>query len=286
MPAMLPPLYHGGGNGGSVQNGEYLGIIKKLAKCRDDDGLNLVQQELQDFLNRHLVGGGSSKFRFCERYIHGDASLHVHGFFTIDPSIGDRIELCAILDSTNAGIPPTCGFDPFFRCKTRFGEVEVSVLVDVREIGQQPKDVPCAVASIRLHSLDECKRLFGNPRQDVRETVVGRGLLRQIKPQGEKTVLLPVGGQLDVSGVELDEIESQVVDGRSELIQSLSRQDGDFRRGILKHAYLLFAIRLRDSFVRITSGIGGDVFSYGFDVLRYPDEFETGGFDTAEHATS
>jgi hypothetical protein len=272
----------------SRRDGQYLEIVKELAKCRDDDSLHLAQQKLQDFLNRNLVGGSSAETGFCKRYINGDASLHVHGFLSIEPSIGNRIEFCAVLNSANACIGASGSFDPFFAGESRFGEIEVSVLVDVREISEQPEHIAGPIISvIRLHGLDECKRLFGNPRKDVRETVVGRGFLGDLEPQREETVLFPIGGELDVSGVKLDKIERQVIDGRSQLIQDLSRQDGDFRRGCSAHAYLLFAVRLRGSFVRVTSSVvwrRGFLVSYGFDMFRHPSEFEVGGVDTGEHA--
>lgn len=267
----------------SQPNGEYLGIIKELAKCRDDDRLDFIQQKLQNVLNHDLIGSDPPKLGFCERYIRGDASLHIHGFLTINPCIGNGIEFCAIVNSNNTGVRTNGRFDSFFTSEASFGEVKVSVLVDVREVGEKSQHVSRAVTSVRLHSFNECKCLFGNPRKNMLERIVGRGFLGIVEPQREKAVLLPIYGELDVSDIELDQIERQVVDSRSQLIQSLARQDGDFWGRNLAHCYFLFAVRLRGSCVRITSRVVGDVLPDGFDVIRYPSEFKVGGINTIEH---
>ena len=266
-----------------MQNGEYLRIIKKLIKCRDDDEINVVQQELNSFLDRNLVLGPSVKNRFSKRYIAGEASLHLHGFTAIKPSISDRAEFCAVINWADRCVPSSGCSDSFVYGQSCFGEVRVSVLVNVREICEESQVSTDSPTTVRLHSLDECKRLFGNPRQGVREAVIGRGFLGHIEPQREKTALLPVGGELDVSTIHLDEVERQVIHDGSQLIDNLSSKNGDLRGRFLSNAYLVCAMRLRGDSMRITASVSSNVLSYGFDMFRCPDEFELRGFNAIEH---
>jgi hypothetical protein len=261
----------------------YLRIVKELAKCRDDNQINLLQAHLQNILNRNLIPSQLLEPRFVKRYTTGNATLHLHGFASIKPSGRDRVEFCAILDSSNARVFSAQGADLFAQVESCFGQIQVSVFVSIREFSDDTENITNRGTAIRLTTLDECKRPFGNPWQLTGEAVVGSGFLGRIGPQWEKAVLLPISGELDVARIQLDEIESQVIKGGTNLVDRLARQDRNLERRGLAHADFFFAIRLQGSLVRVTCGVAGNVLSYGFNMFRCPDEFEVRSVNAVEH---
>src|ERR1035441_4216205 len=108
--------------------------------------------------------------------------------------------------------------------------------------------------------------LFGNARKFRKQTVRQRNLLSGLEclEQRKLTFVHPVGGERDVSRIEFDEIESQVIQCRPELIKNFSGYDRYFGRRSSGSEYFL-AVRLRDDFVRISSGIRGNA---AFDFLN------------------
>ena len=115
--------------------------------------------------------------------------------------------------------------NPAMNCRQNFAVKELSldhikmaVFVDVREMGQPSQDFRGADSSrastvVRLNTLDECKRRFGNIRELTLKTVEHRRLLGNLDKKRETTLLLPVGREGSSDSIELDEIERQVIQG-------------------------------------------------------------------------
>ena len=156
-------------------------------------------------------------------------------------------------------------------------QVQMSVLVDVREISEKSQGiVGCSNAVVRLHTLNECKRRIGNPRKITLERFFvkrGRGVLGQANPHGKLAVLLPVGVNGGNVRISLDEIEHKVIQGGSHLVNHLASQKRYFQRRRLGDIQLLFALRLFNDFVRFSSGVSGNALLDRLQVFRCPDEF-------------
>jgi len=202
-----------------------------MDECGEDNVFNRLQTDLQNVLNFECVCSAPHG-RFVESYIRQESSLHIHNVIRFG---GGSLNLCTILQSS-----PTIGILPPFTQNQMmvlrgFGEsdVKVSVSVDVRQIGDEFHNVRSSGShgtSIRLHTLDECERTFGNARKNAIRTVVN-GLLGSGEPKREQAVITPFGGQNGTTRIELDEIECQVVKGGPELIDNLPGIEGDFGGG-------------------------------------------------------
>jgi hypothetical protein len=93
--------------------------------------------------------------------------------------------------------------------------------------------------------------------------------------QGKLTFVRPVGWERDVSRIKFDEIKSQVIQSRPELIKNFPGYDGKFGRRSSSSEYF-FAVRLRDDFVRISSGIRGNAAFDFLNMFRCPENFQSG----------
>lgn len=150
------------------------------------------------------------------------------------------------------------------------------MLVKVGEISEESQVVSQCSTTVWLCRLDECKRRFGNPGKDMRETVVDRGLLENVQPQREKARIPPIGGEWAARMIELDQIERQVIQRRPDLVNNFSGENGDAEWRFLPDAYPICAVRQRDNCVRVTARVSSNLLSYPFDMFRRPDEFELG----------
>jgi len=253
-----------------------------------DDGSKRIENVKQD-ADEHIFQKLLNRYRNCvpqsgpfiEGYIQGCASIHLH--YRVFPERAIRKEelrhFCAVVKglgkaSTEATFvnrisPDDCSSPS--ECKT-------SVFVDVRQCDEKAQVVVNSgdsSAIVRLHSLDECVRIFGNPRKVAKYTV--REWRRLSGPDGSPSrkhaVLIPLGGESDISPVQLDEIESQVIQSRTKLIDDLSSDDRDFFMR-LRDFDCFFALRLDNDCISITSGIRGNGRFESIEVLRCPVEFD------------
>jgi hypothetical protein len=159
----------------------------------------------------------------------------------------------------------------------------------------QPAELGRAIPSVvRLQTLDECERLFGNLRKGLLKKVVtqrqGTGDRRiaggwDFGQKRELAVFKPPWGQGDIAGIALDEIERQVIECRSELINNLPNQDGNIGGRLGGKAKFLCAVRLFGNQVRLTANVLIDGTLDSLDVYRSPLDFKPCGFDARCHNT-
>lgn len=277
---------------------EYLQVLDELLECRDDEELNRVRAKLQHVLDGRLFNIRNRTF--IERYNSFEASIHVHGTARRRLSPDCFFNFCAFIQRVPASATNSIVVgNTFFRTDSFGQDVQVSVFVDVREFLD---DFQCVnnsepartVDIVRLYALDECVRRNGNPRQISKEPTrkgksIGNGRFSfscggNVNQEGELAVLAPSFWQDHSSGIQLDQIECQVVEGRAELIENFASDNRDFGGRVAENTNLLFAIRLRDDFARITSGISPNAFFDNLDMFRCPGEFETDGFRDGSHA--
>jgi hypothetical protein len=150
------------------------------------------------------------------------------------------------------------------------------VFVDIRERIEQPEAViGGANGVVRLHTLDECVRLYGNSRKSFEYTVRERrrlSRLQGITPNWESAILLPISGESDLAPIQIDEIESDVIQGGPQLIDKfpgVQRDEG----GRLKHVDCFFAIRFDSETITIAGNILGDGILQSFEVFDSSLEF-------------
>src|SRR5262249_11781406 len=154
---------------------------------------------------------------------------------------------------------------------------------------QDPKQTIRFLPSvIRLQALDECKRAVGDPipggaDEDIarnRRLVAGR---RDARKWGLGWSL-PIGrGKVSGPLIPFDEFEKQVIERGSELVDKLSRDKRDLGRRRSQELYLLSALRLRDDFIRVTTGIVGDAHLDFFRMFKCPDDFPPRGVKGTRH---
>lgn len=255
-------------------------LLQEMSECRDDVIFDLLDAELKNVL--HCEMGGLPDRRFIEHYIDGRSSLHIHGGIRLLHDT--RLDFCAMLQAaTTDRDRATSVSEHFGGNEIGDGNVEMAVLVNVGEIGDQSHDLGSTFPMVRLQSLNECKRGFGNPRQTTLKTVVHRRLLGRVEPERKTAVILPITGQGNSERVELDQIESQIVEGGSKLIDDLSRNNGDIGRRLLENVHCLIAVRFRDDFVRLSCNVLTDDVLDEMKVFRCPTDFQRSGFESSEH---
>ena len=167
------------------------------------------------------------------------------------------------------------------------------MFVDVRDLDKEAKAITNDVVSIiRLNTLNKCKRLHGNVRKLPGEYVVRSwkrmrdsrfpmGRNSQIKR--ELGVLVPLVGKRLPARILFDQIERQMIEGRPHLVDHLSHQNTNLSGRRLRDVQPLFALRLRDDSVRLTSGISGDATLNSSEVFCSPDELNFRRFDATGH---
>ena len=258
---------------------EYLKFLDEFLECRDNRRLNLLKNQLQEVVHRESAR--ASKGFFIERYSRAIAAIHIHGRITLAPSGNRRINFCATLQHRISAVrTPAQKFDPL-RC---FGagpdKVEMSVLVDIRENDKKAQSIiNRANTVVRLQTLDECKRLVGNPRKFADKFSFGKwasATLGKFNFHRELSLFAPIGFNGGNVRITLDQLESQMVERRPHLINRLSCQQRNLKRRRLGDIQLFLMLRLRDNFVRLTSGILGNATLDSADVFLGPIEFQQG----------
>ena len=163
------------------------------------------------------------------------------------------------------------------------------MLVDVRESGEKRQgSINGSLPVVRLHALDECIRLFGNPRKVLGEYVVrDRGferngritLSRQGTKKGKLAAFTPIRKQRNSHRVTLDEFERQMIEGGPHLIKRLAGEDGYVARGLSGDRQLLcVALRLGPGdLIGATGCIFGNASLERFDVFRSPGQLKFRG---------
>src|SRR5205814_5989170 len=174
----------------------------------------------------------------------------------------------------------------FMDLRTASGQNKVSVLISIAEFLEESEtvvDLPCSV--VRRYSLDECMRLFGDTRQVFETSVRQRGNLTDLEfsPERKLATVLPIDGQGDAVRIELDQMESDMIQGGSHLIDRLSCENGDVDWGRGGHIQCCFAVRINDYLRRITGSISVSGRLDILDLFWYPIEFCFNGVNDIGH---
>lgn len=102
--------------------------------------------------------------------------------------------------------------------------------------------------------------------------------------KGKLAVFLPVGIKGGNVRVSLDELECQMIQGRTHLIDHFASQQRNLDRRRLGHIQLLFALRFSDNFVRLTSSILGNATFDRSELFLCPDQFDFRRLEPIGHA--
>lgn len=270
---------------------EYLRLLDKLLKCRDDESFNLAQNDIQEYVNRD-IGSILQLVPFVERYNRGIAAIHIHGLVGVN-TIGRPFNYCASIQKRKASSGPSTAESnilPLPHAGT--DKIQMSVLVDVRQVDEKSKNIIGSDEGIpsmhvvRLHSLNYCKSTAGNPRKVFGEVSLskrGRTAVRKLGSDRKLTILAPLGINGRDIRIPLDEVECEMVEGRAHLINHLPRKKRNLSRRSFREIQLVFALRLWRDSVRLTSCIFGDATLDSAQVFLSPDELKFRRFDTAKH---
>ncbi|HZQ20961.1 MAG TPA: hypothetical protein VFA90_19885 [Terriglobales bacterium] len=260
-------------------------MVKELAHFRDNEVLDRIKAQLQNFLCGEL--STVQKNSFVESYKREETSFCIHCRSRVR---GFPFEFCAVVHglkgegSISVGLPNRLNISTLL-----VDQIEVSVLVEIREL-REPPQVPRFIpisGVVRLYSLDEFKNIVGNPGHFPLEcTPRSWGNLWGKQMQREGAFSLPVPGELCPVGF-IDETEREVIDGRPELINEFSDQNGEGKRWINQDAEsFFFSVRVVDNLIRLCSGVRGNAILDGAEMFRCPKQFEVDGFDYACHDAS
>jgi len=271
---------------------EYLRVLNQILQIRSDNPLNSLQNHLQEIFQREQ-GGLSDYGSFVERYACFVTAMHIHSSIRLSPT-GGRLNLCATVQHCSGrGIKPAFKPNTLLFLGTRSNDVQVSVFVDVREFGEEAKKITDGgIPVVRLNTLNECKRLHGNVRKLPREYVVrsresmrdwGFPFCRNIHVKGKLGARIPAMRKRLPTRIPLDQLECQVIKGGPHLVNHFSDQNTNFSGRRFRNVQLLFALRLQDDFVRLTSGINSDATLYSSEVFRSPDELKFRRFNASDH---
>jgi len=258
-------------------------------ECGDDSQLHGTQARLQNVLDGE-IGSVRAKRRFVERYKRGEFAVRFHAE-NLDSGIGHGLNFCALVESdlpSKKEWASSISNGVFISTNNvRYGDVEVTVFVDIREFAEISKPQRRVPSIVRLHALDECKCLFGNTGKCVVKEVVGEGQLQSdgriafsgsIKQQRELAPLFPTRRELDAEAVQLDEIECQMVKRRSKLVDNLASDYRDIVVGSSGKVELSATLRLGNG-IRFGTLIVPQQDSDLIKMFRYPDDFELSGFN-------
>jgi len=105
----------------------------------------------------------------------------------------------------------------------------------------------------------------------------------EFSPQRKLAIVLPVNGQGDAVRIELDQMESEMVQGGSHLVDRLSGENGDVNGRGDGQIQCCFALRVNDYLRRITGSIGVSARLDTLDLFWHPIEFGVNGFDDGIH---
>jgi hypothetical protein len=273
------------------KNQEYLRAANQVFQMRKDIPLNAIQNQLQEVFQREY-DCFSEYGSFSERYARSIASMHIHSSL-IAPT-GRRLNFCTTVQHAIAsGREPTPKVNSLRLFSPASDDIQVAVLVDVRQLGKETQEIAdSGITVVRLNTLNECKRLCGNVRKLPGEYVVrsresvrnwGLSLGRDSHVKRELSACIPTKRKRLAAHITLDQLERQVVEGRPHLVNHLPSKDADVSGRSLRNVQLLFALRLRDDFVRLASGVNGNATLYSSEVFRGPDELKFRRFNASDH---
>jgi hypothetical protein len=234
-----------------------LRLSKEILQDRDDvvnDGRwNMVDEAL------NLIGFGAtrSEFGFSDRYKRDQLSFHLH-WICAEPILGPGWnrrrpwQFCAILQhGMNVSEIESGGGVDVAHIDSGGGDIQVSVLVDVREHQQTPEHLVEVIPSVvRLQLLQDCHYFFREPILDL------SGETRWLLGQWEVAGAVPVFPSR--SAFLLDEFEKDVIKGGSTVVQNLANQNRNFDRRLLGDVQFLYTLRLGQHFARVTLGVFPD----------------------------
>lgn len=263
-----------------------LGLLEELDECGDDDSLDSIKARLQQVLNRVSVYS-RIEHRFVERYKRGECSAYLHVQHLSLGEVEAVFGFCSVLHSHNrTGVHhdspvSNCGF--VSSMGLGFGDMEVSMFVDVRENSESSQKDPDIPTIVGLHRLNECERFYAYPRKRAVETIEYGRVFRTVDPEREGALFFPVEGQ-NTAPIQLDQLECQMIESRSNLVDCLTSEDGNsIGRGLDKLQFSA-AIRVLDDHIRLALVVVPANVSYCFNVLLCPDEFERCGFEARNHS--
>lgn len=267
-------------------------LLEKLTKEQADP-----KDERWEIVHDLLYRGGleRSKFRFMERYSNGVLVFHLHGVLVDIHKMQRLVEFCATCepwDEKRAGDSAwPCNDVPSMNCGN--SGIQASMFVDVREEAQHPEKLMPAMRSIvRLQTLDECKRRFGN--------AIGNRALAKITP-GDGRDFRGITGRIETkrelqsfgdlvghgaNPIPFDKIEKHMIERRPELVEDFASNHGEFNRRVLDGLQCWYAIRLSDYSVRLTAAVFGDAIFQGLTLLQCPEDFCLSGLPTSSHTES
>lgn len=144
---------------------EYLRFLDELLECRDNDRFDLLKNRLQHEIHRES-NRVSQDASFLESYKRSKGAVHLHGKIIFSPS-RFRWDFCALIQGRMSAGAKATGEDNFtVHTNSASGNVEVSVLVDVREIGKKSQGIVDNTKTVvRLYPLNECKGHLGDARK-------------------------------------------------------------------------------------------------------------------------
>ena len=255
--------------------------LKELAHLRENEPEETGRQLIDDVLNGQ--GLRRPDFGFIERYLHGELVFHLHGVIQDGGIMVRRTEFCATVQvgvNAGTGVAATCGHG-VMPVDARHRGVQASMLVDVRQLQERSHQVVriWAAPVVRLYLLDDCKGLVGNPvPQRTGELVLRYGstigeAIGRFGVQRELSGALPVIREAHTTGIDripLDQIEEDVIQGGSKLVEQFADQQGNLGRGLLGDMQVIAALRIGDKFVRLTGCVRGKALLDGLSLFEYP----------------
>lgn len=260
---------------------EALRLSREIEEAGSNEAADHVRQLLHDEFERIGLRFRVTKGGFIERYTRNDLALHLHGAIGLpEPRVGTNGEFCAVIEIRSDEMSLSSSFREYglLEVETQDGHIQVPMFVDVGECVEETEHevrrlhIPSV---IRLQSLDECKRSWGETRPRLATKLVLGNMVSE--PSGaasaNRELDLVVGGDGSFPVVHLDKIEKQVIQGGPNLIQQLSNENRNINGGLLFNYGCFFTVRLRDDFIRVVVGVFGDTRVDFCRVVPCPDEF-------------
>jgi len=242
-------------------------------------GDNRVIKEVKAPSEIALNGIIGPRLGFLQRYKVAEASIHIHAASCIQGK-GDPEQFCAIIQY--AGVDDSrkefCVHRPsesdIITDSRSCRGMEHPVLVAVREFMNKPEGVHISLIPtvIRLHSLDDCQRVFGNaPRQSIR--VYSFKISNFLDEDGEVQSI----GTDSTGKRKIEQLPKQVIQSRPHVMQIIAYDDTEIWRRLFPNVQNCpdkFAIRFLDNFQGIAIEIFFDFLVEKAEMFLCPDEFE------------
>jgi len=144
---------------------EDLRVLDEPLECRDNNQINLVKNKFQEVINRQ-VGRIPQVMPLIEGDKRSEAAIHIHGFIRFIPT-RRGFDHCAMVQCLRASTGKSAAkSNNLIFSDSGANKIHAPVLVDVGEMKKKSQTVIDATrAIVRLNTLNECKRLIGNPRK-------------------------------------------------------------------------------------------------------------------------